>query len=168
MPLYDIPFGFKGTARTIEEMRKVTIEAARNWRFINVATKIVAGAPARDHTTMARKLLAFVKSYVRFVQDPVTGGGGNLELIQAPFRTLERRAGDCDDLSTLLAALGMAIGIPAVFVTIRADPRALQEFSHVYVAYEIGGKLVGADASVASSVLGWEPKPLAGRRDWRV
>lgn len=169
MPLYeDIPFGFRGTARTIDYMKQLAAKDAKNWNFIRIATNITKGTPARDDAAIATRLLDFVKGFVRFVRDPVTAGGAGMELVQAPFKTLYRKAGDCDDLSGLIAALAMAHGIQAAFVTIKADPRMPDEFSHVYTVLLINGKWLGADASVQKSYLGWEPGIQIGRQEWRV
>lgn len=44
------------------------------------------------------------------------------------------KSGDCDDFSMYTAALVMANGIPAKFITVAADPRDPRAWSHVYVA----------------------------------
>ncbi len=53
--------------------------------------------------------------------------------------------GDCDDVSTLTAAMLNVLGIPARFVAIRVDG---PEFKHVYVEAWDGSDFVPIDATV--------------------
>ncbi|MCX7656715.1 MAG: tetratricopeptide repeat protein [Treponemataceae bacterium] len=52
-----------------------------------------------------------------------------IDYLQFPAQTLAYRAGDCDDLSVLYAALLEAIGIPAALITTPG---------HIYVAFDSG------------------------------
>lgn len=168
--LESIPAGWRGTKRTIHWMREMAVQDARKWPFIQVATRIIAGCPHKDYMCHGRRILNFVKRYVTFLPDPRTSveDGGQMELVQAPFQTLHRKAGDCDDMSTLVAALAMAVGIPAQYATIKADGRRPDEFSHVYPVLFIDGRWLGADASVDKSYLGWEAPRHNGKEMWRI
>jgi len=168
--LESIPAGRPGTSRTIGRMRELATRDARNWRFIRIATRIIAGCPHKSYLCHGKRILHFVKRYVQYVPDPATSveNGSQIELVQAPFQTLRRRAGDCDDTSTLVAALAMAVGIPARFATIKADKRRTDEFSHVYAELQVNNNWMGADASVAKSYLGWQPPVHYGKETWRI
>ena len=54
-----------------------------------------------------------------------------IDYLQFPKQTLEFKAGDCDDLSILYAALLEAVGIETAFVTTPG---------HIYVAFALAGK----------------------------
>ncbi|TVQ26525.1 MAG: hypothetical protein EA383_05305 [Spirochaetaceae bacterium] len=72
---------------------------------------------------------------VNYVIDPtspyaeLSGQPHAVDFLQFPRETLEYRAGDCDDLSILYAALLEAVGIPAAFITVPG---------HIYVAFSTG------------------------------
>jgi len=173
VPLYEIiPSGWSGTERTIAHMRDLAVKAAKDWGFIRIATPFALGAP-RDYRQQATRILEWVKKHIEYVPDPITaadkdGVPQGMELVQAPLRTIQRGAGDCDDQATLIAALGMVLGIPAEFATIKADPRRPNDFSHVYPRLLIGGEWTGVDSTVAKSVLGWEPDKHWQKTSWRI
>lgn len=99
MPLYElIPAGERGTEQTLRRMTELAAKDARNWAFIRVISKIVQGCPSRDHRCELTTLLNFYRGFVRFQPDPLTALKGYVELVQAPFQTLHRRAGDCVSL----------------------------------------------------------------------
>lgn len=64
----------------------------------------------------------------------------------------------CDDLSTLLAALAVSIGIPTQFRAIAANPQKKHMYSHVYVIMDPLGTehWIAADPTVKSAPFGWE------------
>ena len=164
-----IPYGWRGTKRTLEAMTDKAAADAKKWNFIKIVSRIVASCPDRDQVCELHKMFAFVKRYVRFIPDPRTKKkDGYVELVQAPFYTLDRRAGDCDDMSVLLAAMAMAIGMPARFVAIVDPMMSKTEFSHVYAAAKANGQWTSMDASVKTKPLGWEPPRYVKRLDWRI
>jgi len=63
-------------------------------------------------------------SYVAFSQDELS-----LDYLQFPIQTMSYRAGDCDDLSILYAALLESIGVETAFITIPG---------HIYMAFSLG------------------------------
>jgi hypothetical protein len=164
-------------------MRGLAVQAARDWNFIKMATPFAQQCP-RDYRCQADRILTWVKKNITFVPDPVSEAGADqrflgmnpstdqvaegIEMVQAPMRTLERRAGDCDCIGTLIAALAMSLGIPAQYVTIKSDMRRPEEFSHVYPRLLVNGVWLAADPTVPSSVLGWEPPRQWGKTEWRI
>ncbi|TVR63650.1 MAG: hypothetical protein EA426_00775, partial [Spirochaetaceae bacterium] len=72
---------------------------------------------------------------VRYVIDPtspyaeLSGQAHAVDFLQFPRQTLEYRAGDCDDLSILYAALLEAVGVPTAFITVPG---------HIYTAFSTG------------------------------
>jgi transglutaminase-like putative cysteine protease len=115
-----------------------------------------AGVKAHDFAGELRAMFEFVRDRVRFTRDPV-----DVETLQVPRRTLEVRAGDCDDKATLLVALLRAIGNPAD-LRYRVIGTSSTQFSHVYVVAKIGGQLVAMDPTREGTELGWQfPQPKA-------
>lgn len=55
---------------------------------------------------------------LKYMSDPVsTSFDANIDTVQFPAETLERNAGDCDDLTVLLASLYESVGLATVIVT---------------------------------------------------
>lgn len=75
------------------------------------------------------------------------------EVLRTPefmLDTLEREGyfdGDCDDVSTLYAALALSSGFRCRFVAIRYD--ASPEFKHVFLEVWAGDRWVAVDPTVA-------------------
>jgi hypothetical protein len=82
---------------------------------------------------------------------------------------MQIRAGDCDDFTTLFAALAGTIGIPTRAVTIAADPSAPHDFSHIYPEAEIyPGMWVALDAARPGADYGVEPPRYFRKRIWSL
>lgn len=177
-----VPDGPNVTATTIAAMHRLVKDAVLDPRFRMLAGQIAqeAGVARRDYTGEAAALLAWVQNNVRYVRDPDLPGVG-LESVADPRVTAATtRQGDCDDLSTLLAALAASIGFQYAFVTVGDDAGKPNEFRHVYVTIYVPGKgWFAADPSFEQP-LGWEPDrknvfpladgtrvaPAAVRKEW--
>jgi len=158
--LSDIPSA-RFTEATLATMHRFVLSAVVDPHFQLLAAKIVSACPNKDYLCEGEKILKGVKSLVRYVRDP-----HEVELVQTPWITLNRKAGDCDDMTTLVSALASAIGHPYEFVTIKAEQARPYEWSHVYPRIQIAGKWYGADASVGRSYLGWEPERFFEKALW--
>lgn len=123
--------GAIGVRDTLAEMRNFVRESIRSPHQIvrEKALSLVDSLPPRDWSGQITNLHAFVRDQIRYIADPV-----DLELVASPEKTLEYGQGDCDDKSTLLAALLESIGHPARFVAIGLNG---QPFSHVLVETRI-------------------------------
>jgi transglutaminase-like putative cysteine protease len=119
---------------TVNKMRDLISAGAWNPIVRHTALKIIRNVPERDHNAEYHALHAFVRDKIRFVRDTY-----NKELLQTPEITLSMAAGDCDDKTTLLCALLLAIGLPAAFATIKTGG---QYFSHVYAMVNDNGKWI--------------------------
>lgn len=77
---------------------------------------------------------------------------------------------NCDDLSTLLASLYLAVGFPVRYVVIANLPQHSQSFSHVFVQVDITGEgdWVSADPSQPTASFGWETPVQYRRMVWAV
>lgn len=119
--------GDAGTFRTVALMRRLAIAAHTDPVVRGMASQLAA--PARgDVPLQIARLRRFLRDRCRFVADPRYA-----EAVTPPrhllttIRTRGHCAGDCDDVATLGAALGLSIGLPARFVVI-----GRQAFEHVY------------------------------------
>jgi len=90
------------------------------------------------------------------------------EVLLPPAEMLRFRRGDCDDFSTLLAALLTCLGVPNALCAVAADPDAPDTLSHVYnVAYCEYGRYP-LDSSHGPRP-GWEaPNQFGLRQEWPV
>lgn len=80
----------------------------------------------------------------------------------------------CDDMSTTICAIAMALGHEAAFKTIAVDPSRPSEFSHVYALIGVQKGLQTewwpADTTQKNVSLGWEPPSyvITKSRVWPV
>lgn len=73
---------------------------------------------------------------LKYVSDPVsTSFDSNIDTVQFPAETLSRAAGDCDDLTVLLASLFESVGLATVIITTPG---------HVFLGVE-SGSLAGGN-----------------------
>ena len=148
--------GVPGTVATLKEMRRFAREAVRDpkQKIRTLALDIVSGLPPRSRVLEVKNLHQFVRDEIRYVRDPV-----GLELVSTPARTLETRQGDCDDKSTLLAALLESIGHPARYKAIGLNGGP---FSHVYVETKLGESWVPLE-TIIDRPMGWYPRGITSR-----
>ena len=128
-------------------------------------------------TIKLQAIFQYVKSNVRFVEDEATlanvfGVDIDKELLITPERllTMPVPAGDCDDFSTLTAAMviGLGEGVGVAFSTIAAERMEPENFSHVYVvAYPSESERIVIDTS-HGPYLGWETREIYTQQEWVV
>lgn len=150
LALYQIADGALGTRQTLRLMAMLVRDAVRGDIAIrSKAADLVESIHGHAFRDQARVLFEFVRDQIRWLGD-VAG----VETIQAPEVTLTVGYGDCDDKSTLLAALLMSIGHPARFVAVGFSRP--NEFQHVYVETKIGADWVAMDPSTEFPMpMGW-------------
>ena len=83
--------------------------------------------PERDHKGEMAALFAEVRSRVRYTLDPT-----DFDAFSTPGKTLELRAGDCDDETALLAALLRSIGLQVRSRVVQT--KGFDTFNHIYLA----------------------------------
>lgn len=157
--VHQIPGGDRGTKATLDRMRKLVIESIKDpkhgafLRGLAIKITLDAGCKTKQYMCEAKALADWVRDNVKWIRD--TRG---FETLQYPYRTLAFGAGDCDDLSILLAALAISIGIPTQFRAIAANPMRKDQYSHVYVIMDPNqsGKWIAADPTVKTAAFGWE------------
>lgn len=145
-----IPSGPPGIAATLRLMKQFAREGKTDTAVRVTAARLVQGCDQKDYACEVQTLHAFVRDQIRYLND-VDG----VETVQTPFVTLQIRAGDCDDKSTLLAALLMSIGHPCRFQAIGFEPNV---YAHVYVETKIGARWISLETTEPVEV-GWEPNP---------
>lgn len=117
--LLPVRFGDGGAADTVTIMQGMVDRAITDPGVIQEARQLVSQSGSRDHDGQISAIRAFLADHFLFVEDPL-----GHETIMDPRTQLDTIAqkyyvqGDCDDAATLGAGLGMAVGIPARFVTL--------------------------------------------------
>jgi transglutaminase-like putative cysteine protease len=153
-----IPAGDPGVERTLREMRRVALAAAKHPEVIDWAHAIVRHVPERDPDAEAGAFLAWVRNNVRYTHDPVY-----VEMVKTPqammreFAKHGRIVGDCDDQVTLIAAGLNIVGVETRFAVVAAQ-EGTDEFSHVLIEYLSPRRgWVSMDPIVRGTGLGWFP-----------
>lgn len=145
--------GFE-TRQTLRAMRDLVHASLANPSQIvreqAIAIIKASGVAERDWSGEVNALQTWVRDNIRFTRDPEA-----FELVQTPEKTLEYRVGDCDDKSTLLAALLESLGHPAQFIAIGFNG---DQHSHVLVRTKIADVWVPAETIVAGAPVGWWPQ----------
>jgi transglutaminase-like putative cysteine protease len=139
------------TPATLELMSRIVRRYKRHSAVRNTALELTQGLAQKDSPGEIRRLFEFVRDRVRYVRD-IKG----IETLQTPDATLEIGQGDCDDKSTLLAALLETIGYPTRFVAVGSRPGS---YSHVYVETRTrsGERWLPLDAT-EPVLAGWSPR----------
>jgi len=106
-------------------------------------------------------VLDWVKKHIEF-------RGENAETLQSPAVTLQLGAGDCDDHSTLIAALLRSLGYHVQFKTVATSPADPRQFSHVYVIVQDKrtAEWKALDSTVPRSFAGWEPEMVFRQKSY--
>lgn len=119
------------------------------------------------------RVFRYIKSKVKFVEDPVQLARmfkvpDSKELLITPpvILSMKKPQGDCDDFSMLACSMLRACGIKCNFVTVAADERSPDTFTHVYcLVTKSNGEQVPFDASHGTRV-GWETWKQWRREVW--
>ena len=154
MSLGTIQDGPEGTAQTLRIMVQLARQGRRDPGVMQLARQLVATLPQYDRVGEIKALHAFVRDHIRYTNDPK-----NVELVQTPRATLEMKTGDCDDKSTLLAALLESIGRPARFAAIGFPPGG---YSHVLTEVQNGKGWMPLE-TIKNVEAGWYPKGVTKR-----
>lgn len=143
-----IPAGKAGIVATLHLMRRLVQENKKALIIRTTALFIVQDLPQKDYVGEVSEIFQYVRDGIRYVKD-VAG----VETLQYPQITLQLQQGDCDDKSTLLAALLESIGHKTRFKAIGFSPG---KFSHVFVQVLLGGEWVSLDPTMDHPI-GWQP-----------
>lgn len=150
--LFDLPSGADGVRATLALMSAMVKHHKKTPEIRNTAADLIQNLPQKAWSDEVRKIHAFVRDNIRYTRDV-----RNVETVQSPDVTLKLERGDCDDKSTLLAALLESIGHATRFVAIGMQP---DFFSHVYVETLIGNKWIALETT-ENKPAGWIPKGVS-------
>jgi hypothetical protein len=141
-------------------MYRLVDEGHRQPTTIKEARLVARTVPARDTEAIAQALLDHTKDKIHYVKDPRT-----TEVLSGMDFMRDVQAADCDEMSVYLAGLAEAVAIPARFKTVAV--RNPKKMDHVFVELFIPKKgWMGADPTVMSSHLGWEPPKVKRGLVW--
>jgi len=149
--LQTIPNGKAGTAATLQIMSGLVKTYKKAPAVRELALFLVKNLPQKDWRGEVAAIHSFVKEQIRYTKD-ING----VETLQTPVQTLRLKAGDCDDKTTLVAALLESIGHPTRLKAVGFSPG---HFCHVLPETKIGGKWVTVETTEPVG-LGWLPRGL--------
>lgn len=133
-------------------MVKIARQYKRDVGIISLARRLTDHLPEKDFTGEITALQHFVRDEIRYVRDPE-----GVEMVQTPPRTLEIRAGDCDDKSVLLASLLGSMGFKTLFMAVGLNG---QPYSHVLVQVLLGTRKISLETIIAGIEPGWAPPDI--------
>lgn len=163
------------TADTVARMSNIVRNQVYSSVVVNAVSDAIKDVPPNGAPTdKARAIFYWIKTHIKFRNDlentvnylPDVDNPADKELLISPDLLLQLGYGDCDDFSMLAATMLFIVGIPARFITIAADARCPQHFTHIYVQAFVG-KWIGFDVS-HGSMLGWEYKRYSRIQVWNV
>jgi hypothetical protein len=152
--LHGIPKGYPGTRKTLDYIQSMVRQGAKDFDVRQKAIDILmqSGVPPKDYLGEIKALFEWVQQNVRYTKDPY-----RVEVLHSARRMLELRAGDCDDMTILLASMLEAIGHPTRLVIIGPTPLQPDLFSHIYLEANCKGRWISLDPTMPFPV-GWAPK----------
>lgn len=127
-----MPDGEAGTRATLKVMASLVRRYRKNIAVRSLALDIVRPVSGhKNFRAMAAALCNWVRNNVQYVRDV-----NDVETLQTPLKTLDLMQGDCDDQSTLLAALLEAVGFHTRFTAIKTS--TFGPFIHVLAEAQLG------------------------------
>lgn len=158
------------TLRTLEEMRRVARRAAADPVIVAAAVDAVRHVDGRDRRALALAIRDWLATRIAFLADPAIDG----DVLRTPRHLVGevalygRARGDCDDVATLAAALGLAVGLRARYVVLAwgrpGDVRA--PWRHVYAELWTGDGWQELDVTAPPELVG--RVPIARRMELEV
>ena len=152
MTVHYLADGDAGAESSIADMRALVDQALKSPQIYQLTRSIVQSTPAYSDSGELQALYQWVLQNIRFVKGVV-----GKQSLQTADATLAMRAGQCTDLSILLASLAMSIGYPARFVAVATDPGAPDQFSHIYPEAQLDGEWIPMDAARQGAAFGVPP-----------
>lgn len=139
--LQSIPEGERGTDETVRAMVGAVERSLRAPDLRLLALRIIqaAGVPDRNPVGQARAIFDWITNNIHYVKDAL-----GVEVVQQPEVTVKLRAGDCDDHTTLVAALARSIGLPVRIKTIGSTK---DTFRHVFPEVFTGREWLPVDTT---------------------
>lgn len=157
--------GDRGTEQTVALIRRAVHESLSNATVRAAAAQALRGVPAFNDRAAVQAIFDWVKTHIRFTQDPV-----GHETISSAEWTIRNGIGDCDDINAVLvpALLGV-IGHQVRLVTVNDDPTDPQgEFTHIYAEVNLNGQWIPVDAARPGAQLGVTVSRTFRKRIWSL
>ena len=126
--IHPLASGDLGVYQTLAVMRQMARTAAATFHVRALAVQWTAGA--RTPLERAVALRSQLARVYRYVDDLSAETLYPPLVLVAELQDSGEITGDCDDLATLGAALGLAVGLAPTFVVVSEDPDG--PFSHVF------------------------------------
>jgi hypothetical protein len=146
--------GYSGTHKTLQHIQALIRAGAKDFYVRQKAIDILLqrGVQPKDYLGEIQALFEWVQQNVRYTKDPY-----RVEVLHSARRLLDLLAGDCDDMTILLAAMLESVGHPTRMVIV--GPNRLQPslFSHIYLEVSYQGRWIPLDPTMPFS-MGWAPK----------
>ncbi len=154
--IHKIPSGYQGTLKTVEHIRDLIKQGAKDFHVRQTAIDILLqrAVKPKDYVGEIKALFEWVQQNIRYTKDTF-----RVEVLHSAKRMLELRAGDCDDMTILLGAMLEAIGHPVRLVISGPDPLRPDLFSHIYLEVFHKGRWIPLDATMPYP-MGWAPRTL--------
>jgi len=148
-----IPKGYAGTLATVGYIIELIKRGAKDFCVRQAAICIfrLYGVRPKDFFGEIAALFDWVKNNIRYTRDIF-----RVELLHSARRILELRAGDCDDMTILLAAMLESTGHPVRVVIIGRHPNRKKLFSHIYLETLYKNVWIALDPTMNKPV-GWAP-----------
>lgn len=160
--LREIPGGLAGTNETVRLIAEHVQNDLRRPVVRLIASRLIqsAGVKSKDHLSEAQTLYSWISRNIRYQKDPV-----NIETVQSPEITLKLRYGDCDDHTGIMAAMALAVGIPARY---RVIGYTEDQLVHIFPELLIGSKWIAADTTEPQKGFGWRPPKFPVERIYNL
>lgn len=124
-------------------------------QIVKLAFEIVGDVPDKDYGGEAQAIYEWVRDNVRYTRD-----SAGLERVQPPVTTAKGGHGDCDDHSSLVAALLASIGHETRFTVVQAQEGS-SGYDHVFAEVKIGDKWIAMDTTnKKNGYFGWRPPTI--------
>lgn len=176
---YKIGTGDQAIYQTIEHMKRLAIRDSKSEEIRNIANQIKSKC-GNNQECLAETAFDWVYNNIKYEFDDILvekyqdkyftqkiENPKNEEFITAPKYILKLKVGDCDDMSTLLASIYIALGLPVNFKIIAHKSKA---YSHVYT--EVGVKIKGKSYWIPSDPVikkfAFEKAPIIRVETFRV
>ncbi|MBD3263933.1 MAG: hypothetical protein GF375_02380 [Candidatus Omnitrophica bacterium] len=125
----NIPNGNAGIMVSAKKMVELIREYSGNQERIRfLAEDITRNCRSKDYLCNAKSIYDWVKANIKWDRDP-----DGMEMLRSPIVTLDRRVGDCDDHTILIASLLKSIGMPVRIVLIASRSYRPEIYNHVLV-----------------------------------
>lgn len=150
----EIPSGNAGIRETLKIMSKLVSQYKSSQSVRELALYLTRGLNQKDYIGELKSIHQYVRDKIRYVKD-IRG----VETIQTPEQTLRLGAGDCDDKSTLVAAMLESIGHPTRFCAVGFVKGTI---SHVLVQTKIANNWINVECTEPVPI-GWCPPNVKAR-----